>query len=617
YDEAEILAYDEERSTEDDVQDASWGEWGETDTINQEIPDEAAAPEQPWTEQDWTQELRSYDDVDEQVEEPQQYDSEEEESEEEMSSTKALRAACSTVITADSSMENKNYRVALPLYAKALKLFRDEEATANADFAHCLEKFGDCNFHRGNFEEALNAYREYDALFSRVEYVPDQLKVVALLKLGKTSHKMKRFADSEAAYELAITIANSTLPPVHPLIPLIYQSYVSMLRARGADQFKIDKLESDYEARVKDGADDSNVPPDLRAALNPWIEPDANELENIVKSKQSQNRQQQNLKSTLIQDSPSTLRRYTSRVNPVAILIAIIGTSVLVLAAAFIFLGTNLLDQNEQAGGKSGKSALAKLTGKIYTSTDGLKTIEFKNSQTVIYKCGAQKVTIPFLAGTPDKSPLADLKRTILGKKSCIFKKVSGGFEDPQGTTLYEEDSKDLKIVKRMRHLMKEANSFYKKNSQYPRKLEDFATEATGEETSDDGETLKKPRFDVFQFEKYEGSVAFKQKLSEFDSGSPFFSVDKKQKASPGLIECLSVVPFDFYLKEDGISFFVRAYDSKGHFLSASLPGQVYVLVSKNGHHYKPIKAAAVKPVVTDAEVEKTTAYFELNREAE
>ncbi len=613
--EAEIVRYEEQspyqidenyQSTGDELQDGSWGaEWGseegepEPESEPEDHPQSVNQEAEPaWSgEPTWSQQ--------------QQYSEDEEEEEvddadEEMSSTKALRAACATVITADSSMENKNYRVALPLYAKALKLFRDEEATANADFAHCLEKFGDCNYHRGNFEEALNAYREYDFLFSRVEFVPDQLKVVALLKLGKTSHKMKRFADSEAAYELAINISNATMPAVHPLVPLIFHSYVSMLRARGADQFKIDRLESDYEAKVKEGADESNVPPDLRDALNPWIEPDANEMENIVKSKQLQNRQQQNLKSSLIQESPSSLKRYTSKFNPVAVLIAIIGTSALVLVAAFIFLGTNLLDQTNQAGSHAGKTALARLIGNVYTSVDGLKTLEFKSNQMVIFTCGAKKVTIPFLVGGPEKNALAELKQSILGKKSCVFQEVKGGFEDPDGTILYSETSKDLKLVKKMRKLMKNANAFFKRNGQYPRKLEDFTEPVI--DTAESPAKPKKIRFDVFQFEKYEGSVAYTQKLTEFSSGTSFFDEDKEHKAGSGLIECLSVVPFDYYHREEGMSFFIRAYGPKNHFISSSIPGQAFVLVSKNGRATSPISESAVKPIVIDAE--KTTAHF-------
>ena len=523
---------------------------------------------------------------------------------------KALKDASSTVATADSSMENKNYKVALPLYTKALQIYREEEATQTPEFAHCIERYGDCHFHKGSFEEALNAYREHDALFSRTEMIPDQVKVIALLKLGKTSYRMKRFADSEASYELAINIANSTLPVEHPMIPILYQSYMSMLKARGADKYKIEKLEKDYDTKVKQGANEENVPDDLREELSAWIEPEPGDLASIIRYRQAttDTSHKRDLRSTM--EASGTLTRVAHSVNPIVILAAVALSATLVLVGAFLFLGTKGLDTFMSAEGNT--SELAPLRGSVYVSADGLKSAEINKDNTITLTYGSQKATIEAISGEPETGPIANLKKVMLGKTSCAFTQVTEGMLDPDGTMLYKESARDHKVIEEMKHVMKLANYYYSRNNQYPRKRQDLLDLGSDITLVNPLGNNLKPRFEVFEFEKYEGDVAFTQKLKDYESGKNIFSIDGTDQVEPGLIECLSILPYDYYHKEDGISFMVRAYGTNKKFISSSQPKSAFVLAEKNGLTYKAIKEETVHLPLKDQA--KTTAYIKLKK---
>jgi tetratricopeptide (TPR) repeat protein len=526
--------------------------------------------------------------------------------------SKQFREACLASSTADSAMANDNFKVAMPLYKKAHKQFKKADATDSQEFGNCLHKLADCYYHIEEYEEALAHYEEFIEWSKQRSTQPDVLTVVVNLKRARTFQKLDRVDDCDRAFHETVTMANRALPVSHPLFTVVYNSYISMLKFSGNSADKLKKVEERFAERMMTASRTVAIPEDLQEELSAWTD-----LEKADQDRLERNRQLK-LSRHMFQNERSRPGQMVHSITGSGAFktIVIVVVSLLLIGSISV-MGFGAYMLLDQSGDKTAESkdladpALGAYVGKVYKSADGLKTLTIKKDGTATFVFGNDSATFAAVAGAPKEGITEDLRKMMFGKNNYIVEEVQKGFRDKDGTILYAEDSKNLRITTDMQNIADLANYYYSRHqSQYPKKRKDFSEMGPDVKWENPlGQSIK-PIIKAHEFEKYDGDVAFSENLDKYRKGKKIFEQDGKTGAPPGLIECLSIVPFDEYHTEDGVSFMVRAYDSNGKFLTSSIPGEVFVICQRNGVKHTVVKAEDIKSPVKDSS--KTTAYFKL-----
>lgn len=527
-------------------------------------------------------------------------------------SSKQFREACLASSTADSAMANDNYKVAMPLYKKAHKQFKKANATDSQEFGNCLHKLADCYYHTEEYEEALGHYEEFIDWSKQRSTQPDVLTVVVNLKRARTFQKLDRLDDCDRAFYETVSMANRALPVSHPLFTVVYNSYISMLRFSGNSADKLKQMEDQFAERMMTSSRTVAIPEDLQEELSAWTD-----LEKADQERLERNRQLK-LSRHMFQNERSRPGQVVHSITGSGAFktIVIVVVSLLLIGSITVmgFGAYMLLDQSSDKPAQTKElidPALGAYVDKVYKSADGLKSLTIKKDGTATFAFGNDSTTLAAASGAPKEGLAEDFRKMVFSKNNYIVEEVQEGFRDQDGTVLYNEDSRNLRITTDMQNIADLANYYYSRHqSQYPKKRKDFSEMGPDVKWENPlGQSIK-PIIKAHEFEKYDGDVAFSETLDKYRKGKKIFEQDGKTGAPPGLIECLSIVPFDEYHTEDGVSFMVRAYDSNGKFLTSSLPGEVFVVCQKNGIKHIVVKAEDIKTPIKDSS--KTTAYFKL-----
>lgn len=526
--------------------------------------------------------------------------------------SKQFREACLASSTADSAMANDNYKVAMPLYKKAHKQFKKANATDSQEFGNCLHKLADCYYHTEEYEEALGHYEEFIDWSKQRSTQPDVLTVVVNLKRARTFQKLDRLEDCDRAFYETVTMANRALPVSHPLFSVVYNSYISMLRFSGNSADKLKQMEDQFAERMMTSSRTVAIPEDLQEELSAWTD-----LEKADQERLERNRQLK-LSRSMFQNERSRRGQVVHSITGSGVFktIVIVVVSLLLIGSITVmgFGAYMLLDQSSEKSTQPKDlvdPALGAYVDKVYKSADGLKSLTIKKDGTATFAFGNDSATFAAASGAPKEGLAEDVRKMMFGKSNYVVEEVQEGFRDQDGTILYAEDSRNLRITTDMQNIADLANYYYSRHqSQYPKKRKDFSDMGPDVKWENPlGQSIK-PIIKAHEFEKYDGDVAFSETLDKYRKGKKIFEQDGKTGAPPGLIECLSIVPFDEYHTEDGVSFMVRAYDSNGKFLTSSLPGEIFVVCQKNGIKHTVVKPEDIKSPVKDSS--KTTAYFKL-----
>lgn len=507
--------------------------------------------------------------------------------------------------TADSALENDNFQVAKPLLEQALRLIRESEAYTSEEAQTCLHKLGDCNYHLANFDEALENFVALKQICEKTEETEATTFIVALQKIAKTCEKLERFSEAKMRGREAINKANALLAPSHPLVTAAYRLHMNLLKKIGAYKDDLEALEQEFQDVVIKGASGPiGEDGDLDDLFLVWT---GNfNLENIERQRQL-HQSRSRFRNQEMTPPPMKASKPAGRWVMVLVVGALIGAIATTMAAAFMMLKpettqTGMID-----------SRLAHFVGSTYQSPDGLKSLKVMNNGTAELTFGKTTTKLSVKIGEPSGGPMAMLKQLTGGDESYVLEQIPQGFKDPEGTILFAESSTDQSIIKAMKTIADLANYFFSRNSfRYPSKRKQFRDLGPETDLNNPLGSGMRPLLRLRQFEKDEGDVAYAESLNDMASGKAMFKPDKEAGLNPGLIECLTVNPFEGTTQEDGTAFLIRAYGNNGKYITASKPGTVFVMVQKNGIPISVVKESEVTSPIKDES--KTTLYLKLKK---
>jgi len=486
-----------------------------------------------------------------------------------------LRQARGQIIAAESAFENQNFDVAVPLFERILKLLREDLGQGEPEYLIALQKLGDCYFHRGEYERAMPLYLESSNLPSQRTTSAGPGAIVNLQKLSRTYEKLERQEDAELAGGEAIELANMTLPPGHPLITVVYKSYIAMLEAAGAPKIKLKTYERELQDRLSSAAGSPSVAltEDYESDLKAWTNYESFDLEPVKQQHQAQMNKQR------MQASNSRSRGEFKKPFKIPNLKPVLFVSAAVLVVggmAVVGIGA-LLNTGPATKKQMIDARLGPYLGKSFISADGAKTLTVNQDGTASIAFGDDNQIYPCEIGGGAQDMLSTARKMAGAQQDYILKETKQGFEDPSGTILYSENAEDKKILKSMEKVAELAGySFSRKKTRYPVKRKDFSELGPGIE-------LYSPlELKFAQFDEDEGTTRFNETLQDMKAGRPLFGPDGKPDIPSGLIECMSVVPFVDNANVKGIGFLIRAYNKEGKFIKGA-DDSVRVIALKNG----------------------------------
>lgn len=489
----------------------------------------------------------------------------------------ALRQARGQIIAAESAFENQNFDVATPLFERILKLLREDSAQNEPEYVSSLQKLGDCYYHVGNFEKALPLYLESSNLPSQRTTTAGPGAIVNLQKLSKTYEKLERSSDAELAGGEAVELANLILPQAHPLLPVVYKSYISLLESTGAPKVKIKTYERELQERMQPDSTTASIPltENYESDLKAWTNYESFDLEPVKQQHQMQMNKQR-MAATAARSRGTHKKPFQL---PNLKKVFFIGAAVILVGGMGVAGITALLNTDVSGSKKQMIDArLGPYLGKTFTSADGVKTLVVNKDGTASLTFGENTQSYSCEIGNGAQDMLSTARKLAGAQQDYILKETEQGFEDPSGAIMYSENAEDVKILKAMDKVAELAGfSFSRKKTRYPVKRKDFNDLGPGIE-------LYSPLEIKFsQFDEDEGNTKFTEVLQDMKAGRPLFGPDGKPGVPPSLIECMSIIPFVDQENIKGISFLIRAYNKHGKFITGSDSGSVYVLALKNG----------------------------------
>ena len=146
-----------------------------------------------------------------------------------------MREAKLALKTGLSAFANENYKLAEPLFIKALDLFEQCETQEDADFFQCLVSLADTYYYLRRYYEAKGYYERLSASRLKHSESSDAQVVVALLKLAATHEKLTEVDDALATFELTLELAEKTIPRGHALFGIIFDSYEILVERHVTD----------------------------------------------------------------------------------------------------------------------------------------------------------------------------------------------------------------------------------------------------------------------------------------------------------------------------------------------------------------------------------------------
>lgn len=522
--------------------------------------------------------------------------------------------ACMLLSTADSASDNGNYKLASNMYKKAYIFFRKVKGMNTAEYANLLHKYGDCLFHLDNFKDSVKYYEEHWQLYEHSDIVAQPLKIVVLLKKGKTLHKLKRSQESEAAYKSAIILTNAALSVRHPLYSVVYNTYIEALKVNDAPEAAIARVEKEYNTKLAKASSVVAIPEDLQQELSAWTSNESHEQR--MERRRQLRLSRQMFTQDRVRPGDQADKMTKSPMTKVAIIAAIV---VLVFGSggATVMLAMRLLagDSDKPAAKHPVDPKLRKFVGRTYTAADGLKKMQITDEGTIKLTYGDHTKVPSCYSGKAPTGLDHQAKQFLEGKEAYVMRQVPGGFKDQDGTVFYPNDCKTGKVVSKMKDLAELAQTYYRSRKRYPKSRSQFSGLGLDVDLDNPLGGGMKPLISAHEFEKYEGDSAFNETLEKMRAGASLFKPDGKPEIPGGLIECMSILPFAQYHTEDGIAFIVRGYDEFGNFITSSQAGKVFVVVQKNGANWVPARTDAIKAPFTDSS--RTTIYIELNKEVD
>jgi tetratricopeptide (TPR) repeat protein len=224
---------------------------------------------------------------------------------------KVLKEAKLALKTGLSAYENDNFKLAEPLFIKALDKFEGIGETEDPDFFQCLVSLADTLYQQKRYFEAKAYYERLSVGRLKAQGSSDAQVVVALLKLAATHEKLQELHEALSTFELTLELAENTIPQGHALFGVIFDSfeilidrhvqdpeekknYLDMLKAKRESFGFSESMSGVYRSLPTEDEAQSQVerlmaqtPEDIRKNLSPWTHTEISSWANEVRAQRA------------------------------------------------------------------------------------------------------------------------------------------------------------------------------------------------------------------------------------------------------------------------------------------------------------------------------------------
>ena len=165
-----------------------------------------------------------------------------------------LRQVAESLVLADMAFRKGKIAEAEPMYERTLAMLIRTYAEAHPDVDACLLRLGDIYFARDKFAQALSTYSRLHGLRSRVLSNHHVDTIAVSFKIAKSQEKLNRIDEAARTYDEAIALGEQWLPPGHPLVGSMMESYANLLRKGKNDPQRATEVEhqaKEYRKKYK------------------------------------------------------------------------------------------------------------------------------------------------------------------------------------------------------------------------------------------------------------------------------------------------------------------------------------------------------------------------------
>jgi hypothetical protein len=180
-----------------------------------------------------------------------------------------LRQVAESLVLADLAYRKGKIAEAEPMYERSLAMLIRTYAEAHPDVDACLLRLGDIYFARDKFAQALSTYSRLHGLRSRVLSHHHLDTIAVSFKIAKSQEKLSRIDEAARTYEEAIALGEQWLPPGHPLVGSMMESYAILLRKGKNDSQRATEIEQqakEYRKKYKGPKVTSLNPPSIASS---------------------------------------------------------------------------------------------------------------------------------------------------------------------------------------------------------------------------------------------------------------------------------------------------------------------------------------------------------------
>ncbi len=165
-----------------------------------------------------------------------------------------LRQVAESLVLADLTYRKGKIAEAEPMYERSLAMLLRTYDEAHPDVDACLLRLGDIYFSRDKLAQALSTYSRLHGVRSRVLSNHHLDTVAVSFKIAKSQEKLNRVDEAARTYEEAISLGEQWLPPGHPLVGSMMESFAILLRKAKNDPQRATEIEQhakEYRKKYK------------------------------------------------------------------------------------------------------------------------------------------------------------------------------------------------------------------------------------------------------------------------------------------------------------------------------------------------------------------------------
>lgn len=453
---------------------------------------------------------------------------------------------------AASAFKQGRFADAEPVYKHALTVLEREYGAGDPDTVACLQSLGDIYYQLGRYKEALPLYKRLLAIGEKVLGTNHPSVVDMVLRLASTYQQLGLNDDAETLFRRANKMSKSSLAALNRPLPDV--------------QSKPDT------SKKRVVASPSSLPNRPNARTNNEIFSERLDLQEIKKGyKGNAAGGKKTELVNLIEAAWNQIRTHSGAIISAVVLIA------LIVLACIMFSKLNLAPiQGAQ---------LNHLKNSSYKTADGFLDLIIKPNGEPVYKQGGIPIAATVTAMGPD---LIDFKDSIISSlinKEVWFEEIPVGLRREDGTVLYSKNSPEMKVIRQLDEVKKNANSWFLQLRKYPTERGEVVLSLNPENAvtgRPERPSIDKVDNNTEDLREVTDLPVVTQPLDEIFESEGTAHWLKESAGYPGAIRCLSVV--HHLPKGDIREFFAHGYDRNGNLIMGGKPRTVYLVAFRNGN---------------------------------